>query len=134
MNSAIIKPHLIFTKYNNSFSVYVKNLEKLSVKQIQELQKFVAQRKGVFDFNSFTFVIQKRLEYEEFVQLIKHTSIEAVFEEIVLVRKTDAKIDFGKYKGMKFNELPDAYLVWLRANYRGKDRELIDVELKSRKL
>lgn len=44
----MIKPHFIFTSYKNSFSVKVKNLEKLTVEQIQTIERFVSQRKGIF--------------------------------------------------------------------------------------
>ncbi len=129
-----VKPHFIFTKYTNSFSVYVENLEKLSVEQIQELQNFVAQRKGVFDFNSFTFVIQKRLDFEEFTVLLKHSKIDAECEEKIVYTSTDEKIEFGKYKGMKIFELPDTYLLWLKSNYRGPQRESIENEIQRRTL
>ena len=46
------KAHLIFTKYTNSFSVHIKNLEQLSVEQIQQIEHFVDARKGLFDFNT----------------------------------------------------------------------------------
>jgi len=35
---------------------------------------------------------------------------------------------------MQYNELPNSYMLWLKANYRGQDRETIDKELKKRKL
>ena len=55
-------------------------------------------------------------------------------EEKIVVRKTDAKIEFGKYKGMSYNKISDSYLLWLKANYRGKDRDTVDIELQSRNL
>ena len=130
----MIKPKLIFTKYKKSFSVHIENLEKLSVEQIQTIEAFVSARNGVFDFESYTFVIQKKLEFNEFVSLMKHSSIDAIFQEKIILEKTDAKIEFGKYKGMKYNEVPDSYLLWLKANYRGKDRDIIDTELQTRSL
>lgn len=125
---------LIFTKRKNSFSVYVENLEKLSVEQIKEIEKFVTKRKGVFDFNTFTFVIQKKLEFNEFVSLLHHVGIKAKIQEKIIIEKTTQKIEFGKYKGMLFSEIPDPYLVWLKTNYRGSQRDIIDAELKYRKL
>ena len=59
MNNTMTKPYFIFTKYANSFSVHIQNLEQLSVEQIQNIQTFVEQRKGVFDFETYSFVIQK---------------------------------------------------------------------------
>ena len=128
------KPYFVFTKYANSFSVHIQNLEQLSVEQIQEIQSFVDNRKGVFDFDTYSFVIQKRLDYSEFLSLLEHSNLDAKCEEKSLVFKTNVRIGFGQYKGMFFNELPDTYLQWLKGNYRGPDRELIDMELKSRGL
>jgi hypothetical protein len=128
------KAHFIFTKYANSFSVYVKNLEELSVEQIQEIEEFVSNRKGFFDFDTYSFTIQKKIEFYEFVTLLKHVGIHNFCEEKELITQTKARVDFGKYKGMQYSELPDAYLVWLKSNYRGKDRSLIDNELKNRSL
>jgi hypothetical protein len=130
----MIKAQLLFTKHTNSFSVNIQNLEELSVKQIQELQSFVESRRGVFDFNTYSFVIQKRLEFQEFLALIKSSEIEAVCKEKVLETKSSQRIEFGKYKGLFYSEVPDSYLSWLKTNYRGNDREILDIELKSRNL
>jgi len=130
----IVKAQLIFTQYRNSYSVKVQNLEQLSVEQIQQLQEFVSNRKGLFDFNNYTFVIQKRLEFKEFISLIELSEIKANCEENLLVVESQPRIGFGQYKGMQYNELPDSYLLWLKNSYRGHDRAKIDKEIKSRKL
>ena len=49
------KARFIFTKLSHSFTVKVLNLESLSVEQIQEIEQFVKQRNGLFDFNTYTF-------------------------------------------------------------------------------
>jgi len=128
------KADLIFTYRYGSYSVNIPNLEKLSIKQIQELQNFVAQRSGVFDFNTYSFSIQKRLEFYEFVSLIEQLNIDARCQENIIVKNTQPRIGFGQYKGMQYNELTNSYMLWLKTNYHGKDREIIDKELKRRKL
>jgi len=128
------KAKLTFTKYKSSFNVHVENLEELSVEQIQALEAFVKSRNGVFDFNTYTFAIQKRLEFYEFVTLIKHSSIEATCRELILKTSQQAKVSFGKYKGMSYSDLSDSYLLWLKSNYRGKERDIIDAEISSRSL
>ena len=128
------KADLIFRPHKNSFSVTVKNLEKLSVEEIQKIQIFVSIRKGVFDFNTYTFSIQKKLGLEEFENLLKICEIDAVVTEEFKVSETEARVAFGHYKGMLYSELPDSYLLWLKANYRGAQRESIDKELLKRKL
>jgi len=126
------KAHLIFTKHANSFSVHVENLEKLSVEQIQSIEAFVKARNGVFDFETYTFAIQKKLEFDEFVSVIENSNISSTCKEKKLKVQQKAKVEFGKYKGMYYSEIPDAYLLWLKANYRGKDRDAIDAELNFR--
>ena len=128
------KADFIFTEYAKSFSVHIPNLEKLSVEQIQNIQNFVQVRKGIFDFNRYTFSIQKKIEFEEFCELIKHTEIEAKLSENIIYRESQPRVGFGQYKGMQYNELPDSYMLWLKTNYRGQDRDVIDKELKRRKL
>lgn len=126
------KANFIFTKYSQSFSVHVKNLEELSVEQIQAIEKFVAARNGVFDFDTYTFAIHKKLEFDEFVLLINHSEIIATCEEKILNVQQRAKVEFGKYRGMSYSDVPDAYLIWLKSNYRGKDRDIVDAELNFR--
>jgi hypothetical protein len=128
------KPHLIFTKYKNSFSVHVENLEQLCVETIQNIEAFVAARNGVFDFETYTFAIQKRLEFNEFVSLLEHASIIATCQEKILKVQQKEKVEFGKYKGMFYSDIPDAYLLWLKSNYRGKDRDIVDAEISFRTL
>lgn len=128
------KAYLVFTRFHNSYNVKIPNLEKLSVEQIQELQNFVQQRKGIFDFETYSFSIQKRVEIHEFSALIKSLSIDAKIEERIIVKETQARVGFGQYKGMQYNELPDSYMLWLKANYRGFDRKNLEKELKKRNL
>ena len=126
------KAHLIFTKHANSFSVHVENLEKLSVEQIQSIEAFVKARNGVFDFETYIFAIQKKLEFDEFVSLIENSNISSTCKEKKLKVQQKAKVEFGKYKGMYYSDIPDSYLLWLKANYRGKDRDAVDAELNFR--
>jgi len=126
------KAYLIFRKLHNSYSVHIKNLEKLSVAQIQLFQTFVESRNGIFDFNTYTFVIQKKLEFFEFVNLLKKLSIDAECEEYIPLIKTQPRIGFGQYKGMHLSDLPDSYLSWLQSNYHGKQKEDILKEINKR--
>ena len=129
---AVAKLH--FTARNNSFSVSVENLETLSVEQIQELESFVSKRKGIFDFNTYSFVIQKRLEFNDFVKLIHESSVSAICIDNPIVRAARDRVGFGQYKGMFYDELPNSYLSWLKTNYNGYDKDKILKELKKRKI
>lgn len=129
------QPLFIFTRHANSFSVRVDNLEKLDISQIREIERFIHERKGVFDFQTYTFVIQKRIEFEEFCMLLNHLGIEATCQEnFAKPHPLSTKIEFGKYKGAQLCELPDEYLEWLKRNYRGGQREVIEEEYRRRNL
>jgi len=127
-------PKFIFTSYTKSFKVLVENLEELSVDQIQEIEQFVSNRKGIFDFNNYTFVIKKRLEFNEFIRLLQQSKLKAISQDNPVVLAAKPRISFGQYKGMTYDDLPDSYLLWLKTNYNGPDRETINNELKRRKL
>jgi len=130
----MIKANLVFTQYAKSFNVHITNLEQLSVEQIQEIENFVKIRNGIFDFNAYSFSIQKKIEFPEFVELIQHSNIQAKLSEHIIQVKFQPRVSFGQYKGMQYNELPDSYMLWLKSNYRGYDRDAIEKELKRRKL
>ncbi len=128
------KAHLVFTKYINSFRVDIPNLEELSVTQIKELQEFVAFRNGMFDFNTYSFTIHKTLEYDDFFKLINELNIEAVCEENRKSFKEIERVSFGQYKGMPVSDWPDSYLLWLKSNYHGDQKEIFLQEIQNRKL
>jgi len=128
----MVKPLFVFTAFKNSFKVVVKNLESLSVIQIQEIERFVLKRKGLFDFNTYSFVIQKKLEFKEFEKLVELSSIYASCLDDPLIVQVKERIGFGQYKGMLFSELSDSYILWLKANYSGAQKKLLKKELNSR--
>ncbi len=128
------KPHFIFTQYKNSLHVYIPNLESLDVATIQNIEQFVSKRKGYFDFNTYTFVLQKRLEYKEFKQVVKVSGLDVNFEQIKIEQVSKQRVGFGQYKGLFYSELPDSYLLWLKNNYRGREKDIIEEEIQSRNL
>lgn len=128
------KPLFLFTQLANSYRVHVQNLESLTVMQIQEIESFVKQRKGIFDFVNYTFSIQKRVEFHEFVSLLQHVGMDVICKEKNIIQEDKPRISFGQYKGMCYFELPDTYLLWLSNNYRGVEKEIITQELQRRKL
>jgi hypothetical protein len=130
----VATPSFIFTAYENSFKVTISNLEALSVTQIQEIEAFVHIRKGLFDFSSYSFVIQKRLSFDEFVLLLKNSSLTGTIKNQPLLQKEKKRIGFGQYKGTAYSELPDTYLLWLQSNYSGADSSIIKEEILQRKI
>ena len=126
------KAKFVFRRFTSSFSVKVENLEELSVDKIQKIQKFVEDRNGVFDFEKYEFVIQKKLEFNEFVTLLKFCDIDAITTEKSKELKPQPRVGFGKYKGMFYKDVPTSYLLWLKNNYYGFDKKLVEEELNKR--
>ena len=124
----------VFTPLKNSFKVLVENLESLSVAQIQEIEGFVAKREGVFDFETYTFVIQKRVSLREFQKLLRESHIEALCRESQSQGVQKPRVSFGRFKGVFYSELPDSYLSWLKNNYFGREKHFIDAECAKRAL
>lgn len=128
------RAHLVFTKHANSYTVHIKNMEQLTVPEIQILETFVAVRNGLFDFNTYKFTIYKKLEFNDFVFLLKSINIDAYCEENIIEKTSQPRVGFGQYKGMQYSYLTDSYMLWLKANYRGYEKEFVDAELKKRNL
>ena len=127
-------PSLSFRALKNSFVVKILNMEKLTVEQIQFLEEFVKNRNGIFDFDTYSFTIQKRIEYDEFIKLLQDSSIAAKCNNSPVFVTQSPRVGFGQYKGMLYSELPDSYMEWLKGNYMGKDRKIIEEELAKRSL
>jgi uncharacterized protein (DUF3820 family) len=131
----MIKPLFLFEEHSSYFKVVVKNLEKLSVAQIQDIESFVKQRRGIFDFSDYSFSIQKRLSYNAFILLMKESDLDVVIEEKPLEpTQQQPRVGFGQYKGLFYSDLPDSYILWLKTNYKGYDREKVEAELQRRGL
>ncbi len=128
------KARFTFKKFKNSYLVKIENLEDLSVNNIKKIQKFVENRNGVFDFNKYEFVIQKRLDFDEFSLVIKKSDIDAIITEKLEYKDALPRVGFGKYKGMLYQDIPSSYLLWLKNNYFGADREDLERELSTRRL
>lgn len=128
------KAELVFTKYEHSYKVDIPNLEQLDVEQIKQLQEFVSFRNGMFDFNTYSFKIQKNIEYNDFVTLVQKLGIECRCKENRALEQDIPRIGFGQYKGMYLSDLPDSYLLWLKGNYHGEQKELILSEISRRKI
>ena len=135
-------PLLRFVAYRDYYIVKVENLTELSVAQIRQLEAYAHERRSVLDFERSSMRIWKRIDYDHFNKTLELAGIVADTIESEVVRQTglqnhpipDPAIGFGKYKGMHYKELPEEYLLWLKRNYNGPERALIEQELQNRSL
>lgn len=136
------QPYLIFQQYSQFFTLDITNIQELSVAQIQSLETFTRVRNGLFDFKRAQIKIMKRIEIQHLVQLFTLTDLNPYIrekEEVISLESQKAEsppiaIGFGKHRGTLYSELPGEYLQWLKRNYRGSERDLIESEIKRRGL
>lgn len=131
-------PRLRFVSYSEYYMIIVENLPELSVNQIRQLEAFAEQRRARLDFTNATIRIGKRITFDHFNRTLELCGINADTIESEPLNQIETlpetPIGFGQYKGMSYSELPEDYLLWLKFNYRGRERELVDQELQRRSL
>ena len=136
-------PLLRFIAYRDYYVVRVENLAQLSVPQIQQIEAFAEERRSRLDFSNASMRIWKRIDFAHFNKTLALAGIMAdtIESEVVPQKRAqetpvqeNPSIGFGKYKGMRYSELPEPYLLWLKGNYNGPERSAIESELRRRSL
>ena len=127
---------LAYTQYSREFTCKIENINELSVETLQELEKFASARSGKLDYTSESFTIPKRIELHHLQELFQLKNMDVFITEAEPKRQKisqNATINFGKFKGQKWEDLEEEYLVWLTHNLNSQDREVAINELASRK-
>lgn len=127
---------LSYTQYSKAFSCKIENIKELSVETLQELETFASSRSGKLDYASESFTIPKRIELHHLQELFQLKNMDVFITEAEPQRQKisqNATINFGKFKGQKWEDLKDDYLVWLTQNLNSEDRQVAMNELASRK-
>ena len=137
-------PLLRFIPHRDYFDVIVENLTSLTVPQIQAIEQFATQRRSQLDFDTSSFRIYKRIDFDHFNRLLDSVGIiaDTIESEIKYSEPStdhdlppeDPVVSFGKYKGQRMSQLPDHYLSWLKKNYNGPMRNSIEYECHRRSL
>lgn len=127
---------LSFTQYNKEFTCKIENINELPVETLQALERFASSRSGKLDYAAESFTIPKRIELHHLQELFRLKELDVFITEAEPTRQKisqNATINFGKFKGQKWEDLDDDYLVWLTQNLNSQDREVAINELASRK-
>lgn len=135
-------PLLRFVAYRDYYTVTIENLTALTVPQIKMLESYAAERRSVLDFATATMRIWKRIDYAHFNKTLEYAGIVADTIESEIARPdaapaapaADPVIGFGKHRGMRYRDIPESYLLWLKNNYSGPERGVIEAELSRRGL
>lgn len=135
----IVRPLLRFVAHYDYFTLRVENLTALTVPQIQALEKFASDRRGRLDFTTSTIKVRKRIDFNDLNRILALSGINADTIESEIKRKkeessVDAVIGFGKYRGSNYKDIPTPYLLWLKKNYQGHERQALELELRNRSL
>jgi uncharacterized protein (DUF3820 family) len=127
---------LAYTQYHREFVCKIENIGELSVQTLQGLEDFAAQRSGKLDYNTESFTIPKRIELQHLQEIFKAKGMDVFITEHEPKKNAisqSATINFGKFKGQKWTDLDEEYLVWLSQNISSQDRQVALAELDRRK-
>ena len=118
------------------FTCKIENMQELSVQTLQELERFASERSGSFDYTKESFSIPKRIEIQHLQELFQLKGMDVFITENESKEyhiANTATINFGKFKGTKWADLEEAYLLWLSKNLNSDDRQTAIAELERRK-
>lgn len=127
---------LAYTQYHREFVCKIENIQELSVQTLQELENFASARSGKLDYNTESFTIPKRIELQHLQEIFKAKGMDVFITEHEPKKSAisqSATINFGKFKGQKWTDLDEEYLVWLSQNISSEDRHVALAELDRRK-
>jgi len=112
----------------------IKNFEDLDENGIQELIEFAERRGGFFREDLKRFSIRKRAPIEYLEDIFKRSGIDACITEPqydvfrparnMPPKELETTINFGKYKGEKWGDLPDDYLMWIKGAMQGQNSDI----------
>lgn len=96
----------------------IQNIGELDQKTIDKLQDFALKRNGYFRADLACFDIKRKLRQKQILQIFEllEISIEVVDAVAIPTEITPASqklIEFGKYKGFRWCDVPLNYLEWL---------------------
>ena len=127
---------LSYTQYARQFTCKIENINELSVQTLHDIEAFATARSGRVDYDKESFSIPKRIELHHLQELFKLKGMDVfISEEEPRKQKISqtATINFGKFKGQKWTDLEDEYLLWLSKNLNSEDKQVALSELESRK-
>jgi len=127
---------LSYTQYSKKFICNIENIQELSVKTLQKLEQFASARSGKLDYEKESFSIPKRISIQHLQDIFNLVGLNVFITEKEPQAKSiaqSATINFGKFKGTKWIDLEDDYLLWLSKNLNGDDKQTAISEISRRK-
>ena len=130
MNEAQLK----VIEHNDGIDFIINNFNNLDILTIQNLKEFALKRNGYFREDLKQFGIRRKLNEKQLLQIFELLEI-----NITIIKSSKKEedtsigemiIDFGKYKGDKWSNIPFNYLQWL---YTQNENRFAYEEIKRRK-
>ncbi len=128
------KAKLTIYEHKSGVNFKIKNIDQLNIETIEKLKNFAIKRDGYFNQDRAKFDIKRKLNQKQILQVFELLEIDV---EIVADEDSSKnypvsqeKIDFGKYKGYKWCDIPLTYLKWL---YKESENVLAYSEIKRRR-
>ncbi len=112
------KVKLTIKEHGSGVDFQILNLDKLDTKTVEELKNFALKRNGYFRHDLARFDIKRKLTQKQILQIFELLEITAdvIEDDKSSVEVTPASqriIDFGKYKGFLWSDVPLSYLEWI---------------------
>jgi uncharacterized protein (DUF3820 family) len=101
----------------NGVDFLIKNYMDLGILTIQKLKEFALNRNGYFRHDLKQFGIKRKLNKKDILQIFERLDINvniiASSEKNEDNSISNEIVDFGKYKGLRWSNIPLNYLEWL---------------------
>ncbi len=129
------KVKLTIDEHNYGVNFQIKNIEELDMETIALLQNFAIKRNGYFRKNLAKFDIKRKLPKKDILQVFEllELDFEIIEEQESIENLTpvaEVIVEFGKYKGFKWKDVPLHYLEWL---YKESENQHAYAEIKRRR-
>ena len=128
------KVQLVINPYNSGVKFKILNIDKLDTSTLSILENFAIKRNGYFRRDLAQFDIKRKLSQKDVLQIFEllELDVEVMQDDKAstdMISIMQEFIDFGKYKGFKWADVPLTYLEWI---YKENENQHAYAEIKRR--
>ena len=115
------KIQLEIIEHDDGMDFLINNFDELGILTIQKLKEFALKRNGYFRYDLKQFGIKRKRNKKQLLQIFELLEL-----DITIMKSSNIEIDtsipnlivdFGKYKGWKWNDVPTDYLEWILTKF-----------------
>ena len=127
------KVQLEITEHQNGINFVINNFNSLGILTVQKLKEFALKRNGYFRYDLKQFGIKRKLTEKELYQIFELLELNVTITKSSKIEKDTSSatliVDFGKYKGWEWSNVPLNYLQWI---YEQNENKFAYEEIKRR--